>query len=85
MNTRVGTRGQITIPAALRRKFGIRPGTRIVVEVDEDSQHIVLTPITREYIHRLRGKLRGSGLVKVLLDERAKDRERGEAKFNRSW
>ena len=31
-------KGQVVIPAALRRAFGIEDGTRIVVETDEKDQ-----------------------------------------------
>ena len=60
---------------ALRRKYGITPGTHIAIEVDEDNRHIVLTPITREYIHRLRGKYQGKGLLKALMADRKRERE----------
>ncbi len=73
---KVSTRGQVTIPIALRRKFGITPGTHIAIEVDEDNQHIILTPITCEYVHRLRGKYKGKGLLKALMAERKRERER---------
>jgi AbrB family looped-hinge helix DNA binding protein len=76
------SKGQIVIPAALRRKHGITPKTRIVIY--EDGDRIVLKPITHAAIEQLRGKYKGSGMVKALLEERAKDREREDAKFNRS-
>ena len=33
----------MTIPMALRRKYGITPGTHIAIEVDEDNRHARLT------------------------------------------
>ncbi|MDF2440050.1 MAG: Antidote-toxin recognition MazE, bacterial antitoxin, partial [Abditibacteriota bacterium] len=63
METTATSKGQIVIPSSVRRKFGIKDGTRIQIEVDEKMGRIVLKPITREYIHRLRGKLRGKGLT----------------------
>lgn len=80
MHVYANAHGQITIPAATRRRLGIKKGTRIHIEVDEQGQRILLTPITREFIHRLRGSLKGSGLVKALLEERAKDREREDGR-----
>ena len=78
----VNAKGQVVIPATLRRKYGITPKTRLVVY--EDGDQIVLRPITYAAIDRLRGKYKGSGMLKALVEERAKDREREDAKFNRS-
>ena len=81
METTSTTKGQIVIPSAMRRKLGIKTGTRIRVELDEENGQIILKPITREYIHSLRGKFRGSGLVEELEASRLRDREREESKF----
>ena len=75
METTATSKGQIVIPAPLRRKFGIKKGTRIRVELDEKTQCIILKPITREYIHSLRGKYRGKGLLKALQDEKRRERK----------
>ncbi len=75
METRATTKGQIVIPASIRRQLGIKEGTRIEIEVDERGQRIILTPITREYIHSLCGKYRGKGLLKALAAEKKKERE----------
>ena len=80
--TSITSKGQLVIPAAVRRKFGITPKTRIVIY--EEGQRIILKPVTHEAVDRLCGSLAdGPDLVKALLDERAKDREREDAKFNR--
>ncbi|HEV8132527.1 MAG TPA: AbrB/MazE/SpoVT family DNA-binding domain-containing protein [Acidobacteriota bacterium] len=75
METHATVKGQIVIPSSLRRKFGIKEGTRIQIEVDEKTQRIILTPITREYIHSLRGKYKGKGLLKALMAEKKHERE----------
>ncbi|HEY3131509.1 MAG TPA: AbrB/MazE/SpoVT family DNA-binding domain-containing protein [Acidobacteriota bacterium] len=75
METHATVKGQIVIPSSLRRKFGIKQGTRIQIEVDEKTQRIILTPITREYIHSLRGKYKGKGLLKALMAEKKRERE----------
>ena len=76
METYTTTKGQIVIPAAVRRKLGITEGTRIQIEVDEKANKIILTPVTRAYIHSLRGKYKGKGLLKALAVEKAKEKER---------
>lgn len=63
------------IPSSIRRKFGIKEGTRIEIEVDESAKEIILKPITREYVHSLRGKFKGKGLLKALMAEKKKESE----------
>ena len=75
LETTATTKGQVVIPSSVRRKLGIKSGTRIQVELDEANAQIILRPITREYVHSLRGKLRGKGLLKELAAEKARERE----------
>lgn len=74
METTATSKGQIVIPSSVRRKFGIKGGTRIRITVDEEAKEIVLTPITREYVHSLRGKFKGKGLLTALMAEKKKER-----------
>ena len=74
METYATVKGQIVIPAALRRKYGIKTGTKIIVTDLGDS--IVLKPVTEQYLKNLQGSLKGKGGLKVLQDERRKDKER---------
>ena len=66
METTATTKGQIVIPAELRKKLYIKEGTRIRVELDEEHNRIILTPVTREYIHSLRGSLKGKHVIRVV-------------------
>jgi AbrB family looped-hinge helix DNA binding protein len=68
MKIRANAKGQIIIPAILRRKYGIKEGTRIVISDNGDS--IILKPITEEDLKKLQGSLKGKGALKVLLNER---------------
>ena len=74
MDTYSTVKGQIVIPAALRRKYGIKKGTKIIVTDNGDS--ISLKPVTEQYLINLQGSLKGKGMLKVLIDERSKDKER---------
>lgn len=67
-------KGQIVIPATLRRKYGIKNGTKIIVTDIGDA--IVLKPVTEQYLKSLQGSLKGRGGLKTLMDERRKDKER---------
>jgi AbrB family looped-hinge helix DNA binding protein len=66
-------KGQIVIPAWLRKEFEIAEGTRARVYRDGDA--IVVKPVTPRYIKRLRGSLRGSGVLASLMADRKRERE----------
>jgi AbrB family looped-hinge helix DNA binding protein len=74
METVVSSKGQIVIPSTLRRKYQIKKGTK--VEVTDRDGRIVLQPLTRGTIRRLRGVLKGTGALEDLMAERARDREK---------
>lgn len=76
METYATVKGQIVIPATLRRKYGIKNGTKIIVTDVGDA--IVLKPVTEQYLRSLQGSLKGKGGLKTLMDERRKDKERGK-------
>jgi len=70
----VTSKGQLVIPSKLRKKLGIHKGTKVAVTAE--GNHLVLQPITPEYIDSLRGILKGDGsAMKFLLEERKRDRE----------
>ena len=78
----VTSKGQLVIPARLRRKYGIEPGTKILF-VERDHE-ILIQPVTKEYVRSVCGLFRTeTSATAVLLKERAKDKEREEAKFAR--
>jgi AbrB family looped-hinge helix DNA binding protein len=70
----VTTKGQLVIPSKLRRKYAIRKGTQVAFL--EEENRLVLQPLTPEFIHSLRGSLKGEpSALKILLEERKRDRE----------
>jgi AbrB family looped-hinge helix DNA binding protein len=75
METIVSSKGQVVIPSIIRRKLGVKEGTYLEIDIDEQTKKIVLTPITRENVHSLRGKYRGKGLMKALMDEKQREKE----------
>ena len=75
LETTATSKGQIVIPSSVRRKLGIKEGTRIQIELREDTNEIILKPITRDYVHSVRGKFKGKGLLKALMAEKEKERE----------
>ena len=75
MDSYMTVKGQIVIPSKIRQKFGIKQGTRVQVDVDEQGRRIILTPVTRDYIQNLRGKYKGKRLLAALAAEKKRERE----------
>ena len=69
----VTSKGQLVIPARLRRHFGIKKGTTI--SFLEEGGRIVMQPVTRQFIRGLRGSLKGEpSALDLLLKERKQER-----------
>ena len=71
MQTTVTERGQISIPARLRKKFKLTPGTGI--EWMETPEGIFLLPVPQDPIAAFRGQAKSLS-TRILLEERRKDR-----------
>lgn len=70
MRTTVTERGQVSIPAHIRVRFDITPGTRLEWIVEGDTLRVV--PIPRDPVRAFRGS-GAAGAVQRLLADRAKD------------
>lgn len=80
MQAKVSAKGWIVIPAALRHRYGLKPGT--IVNVEDTGEKIAISPQRQAPYKKARGMLaNGSSLTDELLAERAKDLEREEAKI----
>lgn len=76
----VTSKGQLVVPARLRRKYGIKPGTKICF-IERDNE-IVFQPVTREYIRSVCGMLRSeTSVTQELLKERARDKAHEESEL----
>jgi AbrB family looped-hinge helix DNA binding protein len=80
------TKGQVVIPARLRREFHIENGTRAIVQSTPEG--ILLKPVTRHAIARLRGILKRKPGEKPFAEEwaehKAEEKALEEAKYERS-
>ncbi|MHB8523371.1 MAG: AbrB/MazE/SpoVT family DNA-binding domain-containing protein [Limisphaerales bacterium] len=80
------TKGQVVIPAWLRKQFQIEDGTKAVVQAT--SEGILLKPVTSVTIRRLRGILKRRPGDKPFDEEWAEhkreEKELEEAKYARS-
>jgi AbrB family looped-hinge helix DNA binding protein len=78
----VTSKGQLVIPARLRRRYGIKPGTKVCF-VERDHE-ILFQPVTKEYIRSVCGMLKSNtSVTQELLKERARDKGREEAKIEK--
>ena len=80
------TKGQIVIPAWLRREFHIENGTRAVVQSTPEG--ILLKPVTKHAISRLRGILKrkpgGKPFAEEWAEHTAGEKALEETKYERS-
>ena len=74
MESTITERGQTAIPAVLRRKYGLKPHTKLVW-VDTGGG-IRVVPVPKDPIEACRGAFKGLGLTEGLLKDRAEDRAR---------
>ncbi len=73
-STIVTTKGQVVIPVEIRKKYGIKVGTKI--KFDEQDGEIKIVPITEEVIQNNIGLLKSKGkLLKALQKEKEIERE----------
>jgi AbrB family looped-hinge helix DNA binding protein len=82
---RFTVKGQVVIPHWLRKEFDIEEGTRAVVQATADG--ILLKPMTKARIHRLRGILKRKPGEKPFAQEwaehKAEEKALEEAKYAR--
>lgn len=78
MQTVVTRRGQTVVPAAIRERYKIHDGDKLVWIDDGEGIHVI--PIPADPIEGLYGRGEGQGLTQKLLEERARDREREDGR-----
>lgn len=82
---RFSVKGQVVIPRWLRKEFEIKEGTRAVVEATPEG--ILLKPVTKARINRLRGILKGKPGEKPFAQQwaehKVEERALEEAKYGR--
>jgi AbrB family looped-hinge helix DNA binding protein len=70
----VSSKGQIVIPAHLRKRYGLKEGTTIIFQ--EDRGRLVLEPGSHAAIYALQGSLAAFPLEQDLAVERRTERKR---------
>jgi AbrB family looped-hinge helix DNA binding protein len=70
----ISSKGQIVIPANLRKRYGMKEGTTVVFQ--EDHGRLMLSPSNFDAIFALGGSLRDYPLEEDLERERQSERDR---------
>lgn len=78
MKTTVSTRGQVSIPTELRKKFNIEPESQ--VEWIAEGNAIKIIPLPKDPIKAFRGAGRGRYTSDKLIKDRRKERLEEEAR-----
>jgi AbrB family looped-hinge helix DNA binding protein len=76
METTLTERGQTAVPAAIRKYFNLKKGSRL--EWINNGKTIKVIPIPDDPVEALHGIAKGENLLGKLLEERRKEREREE-------
>jgi AbrB family looped-hinge helix DNA binding protein len=69
MNGRIGAKGQVVIPKALRDRVNLHPGD----EVDFELQGEQIVLVARRVPTALGGRFAGSGMAARLLEDRGRE------------
>ncbi len=72
MKTTISTRGQVSIPAAIRKRYGMEPETQ--VEWIEEGNAIKIVPVPKDPVKAFRGAGRGRYTSEELIRDRRKER-----------
>ena len=75
--SRATVKGQVIIPAPLRKKFNIKKGTRIAI-IEGEGNVILMKPLPDDPIEASRGVLKGkTSIIKALVKDRREEAKRG--------
>ena len=74
MVSTVTVRGQTAIPANIRKRYNIKPQSKL--EWIDDGHTIMVVPVSNDPIKALRGRFKGIDVVNDLLKERRRDKKK---------
>ncbi len=80
MQSKMSAKGWVVIPAALRKRYRLKPG--MTLEFREEGEKILIVPRYSDPVEGLFGKLAGRvSLTKALLEDKAAELRREEAEL----
>ncbi len=71
------SKGQILIPVSLRKKYGLEPGSKVLLE--ETEAGVIIRPVNEQYVKSFRGILSSNGKLKEEIKAYKED-EKGKEK-----
>jgi AbrB family looped-hinge helix DNA binding protein len=75
----MSSKGQLVIPAKLRKELGFKPGVRVVFK--RQGKGLLIESGAYEAVLALRGKYAGLGLEESFAEDRRLEREKEEKKL----
>ena len=72
MKSTLSERGQTVVPAELRRRYELKPGTEL--EWLDTGHGLLVVPVPTDPLAALVGRGQGEGLLPKLLEERRRER-----------
>jgi AbrB family looped-hinge helix DNA binding protein len=69
MKSTISSKGQITVPAEIRERLGLTPGTPVVFEIQERGVLLTKGVAGEHPVDRVFGRIRLKATVDELLDE----------------
>jgi len=64
----ITSKGQVVIPKNLRKKYNIKPGTKI--SFSDQGDRIILLALTKEYYQNLAGWLKADALTELMKEKK---------------
>ena len=74
MKTRVTTRGQVSIPSRIRKKFNIEPESQIIWQTEGNTIRVI--PIPKDPVSAFRGKGSGRYSTEKMIRDRQDERHK---------
>ena len=77
MNVKLSQKGWVVIPASLREKYGLKPGTNL--QVVDYGGVLAIVPAFKDPVKQGVGMLKGDdSLTRVVVEEHRRDLKRGK-------
>lgn len=83
MTHKVGPKGQVVLPKAMRDRLGIQPGDEVLFAEDERGIVVQKAKSKEQLLDELRGSMADSNILEEYMEEKRRDREREERKYGR--
>jgi len=74
MKTRVSVRGQVSIPARIRKKFNIEPESQVIWQTEGNTIRVI--PIPKDPVSAFRGKGSGRYSTEKMIQDRQDERRK---------